>query len=228
MTSEAFDKIASGWYGFRHHTIFPLELRELAKRWQKGRLLNAGCGHGADFIPFIKLSSCTEANKDAEESFDLYGIDFSLEMLKMAGKYAHKNKFVPSLVLGDMRYLPFATGSFDWVIAIASIHHIKGKNQQLEALNELRRVLKSGGEAFITVWNHWQPRFWFKRKDTLVPWRTRSEVVFRYYHLFSFPELEAMVKKAGFKVIKSSPERSYRLPIKYFSRNICLLVKKED
>ncbi|MDI6814609.1 MAG: class I SAM-dependent methyltransferase, partial [Dehalococcoidales bacterium] len=39
-------------------------------------------------------------------------------------------------------------------------------------------------------------------------------------------ELEKLVKKAGFEVLKSFPESSYRCPIKFFSRNICLLVKK--
>ncbi len=36
------------------------------------------------------------------------------------------------------------------------------------------------------------------------------------------------MEKAGFKVLSSFPESSYRFPIKFFSRNICLLVKKRD
>ncbi|MBL7124951.1 MAG: class I SAM-dependent methyltransferase, partial [Dehalococcoidales bacterium] len=96
------------------------------------------------------------------------------------------------------------------------------------ALNELRRVLKPGGEAFITVWNRWQPRFWFKPNEVAVPWRKRGKTLYRYYYLFSYPELESLVKRAGFKVLKSFPESSYRFPLKLFSRNICLLVKKGD
>jgi len=90
----------------------------------------------------------------------------------------------------------------------------------------LRRVLKSGGEAFITVWNRWQPRFWFRRKEITVPWRRKDKTLYRYYYLFSYHELEKLAKKAGFEVLKSSQESCYRYPIKFFSRNICLLVRK--
>ena len=41
---SAWDAIAPAWYNFRHYTIFKAELEALAVRWQKGRLLNLGCG----------------------------------------------------------------------------------------------------------------------------------------------------------------------------------------
>jgi len=160
MTTNIFNQIAPGWYNFRHWSIFRNELEALAHRWQKGKLLNLGCAHGPDFLPFI--------------------------------------------------------------------HHIKGKEKKRAALNELRRVLKPGGEAFITVWNHWQPRFWFKGKEVAVPWRKKDKTLYRYYYLFSYAELERLVKQAGFEVLKSSPESSYHFPLKFFSRNICLLVRKGD
>ena len=47
-----FNEIAPGWYNFRHRTRFGSELEMLAGRWQKGRLLNVGCAHGPDFLPF--------------------------------------------------------------------------------------------------------------------------------------------------------------------------------
>ena len=66
---EVFDQMAPGWYNFRHYSIFIPELEMLAKRWQKGKLLNLGSGHGADFLPF-------------KDNFELYGVDFSGEMIK--------------------------------------------------------------------------------------------------------------------------------------------------
>ncbi len=215
MTKDVFNRIAPGWYNFRHWSIFRQELEALAQRWQKGQLLNIGCAHGPDFLPFTR-------------SFELYGIDFSSEMLKFAQRYAQKFKFAVNLSLADAGHLPYADETFDWVISVATYHHIKGKEERQAALNELRRVLKPGGEAFITVWNHWQRRFWFKGREVAVPWRTRGKTLYRYYYLFSYPELERLVKKAGFEVLKSFPESAYRFPIKFFSRNICLLVKKGD
>jgi SAM-dependent methyltransferase len=215
VTRDVFNQIASSWYNFRHWTIFPSELEALAQRWQKGRLLNIGCGHGPDFLPF-------------RQDFDLYGVDFSTEMLKFARKYSQKFGFAVELTLADVRHLPYPDATFEWAISVATYHHIKGKAEQQAALDELRRVLKPAGEAFITVWNRWQPRFWFKPREVAVPWRKRGKTLYRYYYLFSYPELEELVSRAGFKVLKSFPENSYRFPLKFFSRNICLLVKRGD
>ena len=213
MTRDIFDRIAPGWYNFRHWTIFRSELEVLAERWRQGNLLNFGCAHGPDFLPF-------------RQNFTLYGIDFSTGMLSLAREYSRKFDFTVSLSLADAVHLPYDDGVFDWAISVATYHHIKGKREQQAALNELRRVLKSGGEAFITVWNHGQFRFWFRGKEVAVPWRTKDETLYRYYYLFSYPELESLVRQAGFQVLKSFPESSYHFPIKFFSRNICLLVKK--
>jgi len=153
-------------------------------------------------------------------------VDFSTEMLKLAQKYSQKFKFAVSLVEADVRQLPYNSQTFDRAIAVATYHHLQDKQDRLKALQELWRVLKPGGEAFITVWNRWQPRFCFQRQHLLVPWRTRGTTLYRYYYLFSYHELESLVKKAGFEVLESFPESTYHLPIKTFSRNICLLVKK--
>ena len=214
-TKDIFNQVAPGWYNFRHWTRFGNELKTLARRWQQGKLLNIGCAHGPDFLPF-------------KQSFDLYGVDFSIEMLRFARKYAQKFNLVVNLSLADVGCLPYGDETFDWAISVATYHHIRGKENRQAALNELRRVLKPGGEAFITVWNRWQPRFWFRSKEVDVPWRTRGETLYRYYYLFSYSELEKLVKEAGFEVVKSFPEGSYRFPLKAFSRNVCLLVKKCD
>ena len=213
MAREVFNQIAPGWYNFRHWSIFRAELEALAHKWQKGKLLNIGCAHGPDFLPF-------------KDGFELYGVDFSAEMLKFARKYSGKFNFGVYLSLADISHLPYLDETFYWAISVATYHHIKGKEERQVALSELRRVLKPGGEAFITVWNRWQPRFWLSRRDVAVPWRKKDKTLYRYYHLFSYHELERLVKKAGFEVVKSFPESSYHFPIKFFSRNICLLVRR--
>jgi len=212
-TRAIFNEIAPSWYNFRHRTIFQRELEDMAQRWKTGRLLNVGCGHGPDFVPF-------------KDGFELYGIDFSSKMLELAGKYAEKYAFSVNLKEADARNLPYTDNFLDWAIAIASFHHIEKSEGRLQAFKELYRVLKPGGEAFITVWNRWQPRFWFKRKNTTVPWRSGEKIMNRYYYLFSYHEIEKTARQAGFEILKSLPESRYRFPLKTFSRNICLLVRK--
>jgi tRNA (uracil-5-)-methyltransferase TRM9 len=213
--SDIFDQIAPGWYNFRHWSIFRSELTALAERWRGGRLLNLGCAHGPDFLPFRK-------------GFELYGVDFSPKMLELARKYAAKFHLEANLLLSDVVSLPFADQTFDWAVAVATYHHVKGRDRQKLALGELRRVLRSGGEAFITVWNRWQRRFWFKPREITVPWQTGGRVLGRYYYLFSYPELGRLLREAGFEVVKSFPEGSFRCPLRFFSRNICLVVRKRD
>jgi len=213
VSIDIFNQIAPSWYNFRHWSIFRRELEALAQRWRQGRLLNLGCAHGPDFLPF-------------RQSFELYGVDFSAEMLKLARKYCRKFNLTVNLTAADVGYLPYPDETFNRAISVATYHHLKGKEERLKALQELRRVLKPGGEAFITVWNRWQPRFWFRRKEIVVPWRTKAKILHRYYYLFSYYELKKLAKEAGFEILKLCPESSYRWPIKFFSRNICLLVRK--
>jgi len=218
LSSDVFDRIAPSWYNYRHYTIFRAELEELVLpgegRWQRGKLVNLGCGHGADFLPFIK------------HDFELYGVDYSKEMLKLAEQYARKFNFDVNLILADVSCLPFKDEVFDYAISVATYHHLQTKETRTRAFRELHRILKPGGEAFVTVWNKMQPRFLFSPDEVQVPWRMKGEILYRYYYLFTYGEIEKLAREAGFTVLKSSPEKVYHFPVKYFSRNITLLLKK--
>jgi len=211
---NSYDDIAESWYRLRHWTRFKPELEEMASRWGGGRLLNVGCAHGPDFLPF-------------KDRFELWGLDSSGPMINMAVKYADKFKLDTRLIVADASALPFKDHSFDCAISVAAYHHIKGKKEQGIAFAELKRVLKPGAEAFITVWNRWQKEFWNKGKEVMVPWKTNAGEVMRYYYLFTYPEIECQLKSAGFKVLRSYPESGYKKKLKYFSRNICLLIKAD-
>jgi len=210
---QVFDQIAESWYRVRHWPLLREELDELAAKWQKGRLLNVGCAHGADFLPF-------------SQSFELWGVDCSGGMLRQALRYSAKLGFSANSIAADALFLPFPDNTFDWAISVATYHHIKGKSERQAAFLELRRVLKPGGEVFITVWNRGQSRFWLRSKEQQIPWRLKEKTVYRYYHLFSYGELSRLLTKTGWQIIAISPEKSYHLPMRDFSRNICVLMRK--
>ena len=211
---EVFDQIAESWYRMRHWPLLKEELAALAARWQSGNLLNIGCAQGADFLPF-------------SQRFELYGVDFSRAMLRQGLRYSAKHKLYVTLVLADALSLPFADDTFDWAISVATYHHIKGREEREKAFEELRRVLKPKGEAFVTVWNWGQPRFLLRSKEQRVPWRLKGKTVYRYYHLFSYGELRKLLAKTGWEIVTVSPENSYHFPVRHFSRNICALVQKQ-
>jgi len=211
---EVFDQIAESWYRVRHWPLLKEELEEVAARWQIGKLLNVGCAHGPDFLSF-------------SQGFELWGVDSSPAMLKQALRYSAKYNLYVNLIAADALFLPFPNNTFDRAISVATYHHIKGREEREKAFVELKRVLKPQGEAFLTVWNYGQPRFWLKSKEQQVPWRLKEETVYRYYYFFSYGELRKLLTKAGWEIIAMSPEKSYRLPIvRNSSRNICVLVKK--
>ncbi len=210
---EVFDQIAESWYRVRHWPLLKEDLDVLAARWQNGKLLNVGCAHGPDFLSF-------------SEGFELWGVDSSAAMLRQGIRYSSKLKLYVNLAAADALSLPFGDDAFDWAISVATYHHIKGEDEREKAFVELKRVLKPEGEAFLTVWNHGQPRFWFKSKEQQVPWRLNEKTLYRYYHLFSYGELRKLLVKTGWEIIAMSPEKSYRFPLRDFSRNICVLVKK--
>jgi tRNA (uracil-5-)-methyltransferase TRM9 len=211
---EVFDEIAEGWYNYRHWSRFTEALEKVASSWQTGRLLNIGCAHGPDFLPF-------------KNSFELHGVDFSARMVALARKYAAKFDFPADLAVADALALPYRNGTFDYAIAVASYHHIKGKEGRYRAFHELHRVLKPGGGAFITVWNKWQPRFLWSGKEVYVPWKSKGNTVQRYHYLYTYYELKNVLKATGFKIINIPPVVSASFPGKLVSRNIVFLVRAD-
>ncbi|MCX8126703.1 MAG: methyltransferase domain-containing protein [Dehalococcoidia bacterium] len=206
-----FDHIAESWDRVYHRTRFRKELEGLAERWRSGRLLNVGCGHGPDFEPF-------------KSGFELHGVDFSAGMLATARRFAEKVGLKVNFVLADARRLPYRDGTFDWAVAVAIYHHIEGAAARLQAFEELRRVLKPGSEAFLTVWNRNQPRFEGRSPDIIVPFHVGVQSFPRYYHLYTFDEFREVLVEAGFTVLRLSPEASFSGHIPERSRNICALV----
>lgn len=212
---DVFDHIAASWYGFRHWPLLRDELDEVAERWGTGRLINLGCAHGPDFLSF--------AGK-----FQLVGLDFSREMLRNSLRYTGKHNIHADLIQGDLASLPVGASSVDFAVAVASYHHIEGYVGQLRAFGELRRVLKQGGEAFLSVWNHGQPRFRDGPQDLRVPWHSGSTRLERYYHLFDYDELRQTLEAAGLEVLWLRPEKRHTGNVAEDSQNICALARRSN
>jgi len=209
---KSFDRIAESWYHVRHWPLLRRELEDIATGWRSGRLINIGCAHGPDFLPF-------------RDGFELCGVDNSPAMLRQGLRYSAKQKLYVKWIAADALALPFADHTFDWAISVAAYHHIKGRTEREGAFRELRRVLRPGGEAYLTVWNRGQPRFWFRSREQQVPWKLKEGTVYRYYHLFTYRELAKSLTRAGWEIIRMLPEKSHRFPVRQFSRNICVLLK---
>ena len=75
--------------------------------------------------------------------------------------------------VGDCQRLRWAEAEFDCVICVALMHHLSSEERRLQALSEMVRVLRVGGELLVTAWAQEQEgdsRRRFPAQDVLVPW----------------------------------------------------------
>ena len=103
----------------------------------KSRILDVGCCESK--LP-VEL---------AKQGHDVYGVD--------VGVYADSRLF--TFVQGDIRQMPFNNEFFDAVTAVSTIEHIGlgrygdpiASDGDREAVDEIKRVLKTGGRMIITI-----------------------------------------------------------------------------
>jgi len=137
-----------------------------------------------------------ETSKKLTSFGQVLGIDSSAEAVKLAQKNGLKNAKVM-----DLTKLSFLKNSFELVTAFDVLEHIK--NDQ-KAIQEIFRVLKNKGIFLLTV-----PAY-----DWL--WSEHDKVL-GHKRRYTKNQLEKKLKKAGFKVLKSSYIiTSFLLPIAFF------------
>ena len=80
--------------------------------------------------------------------------------------------------------LPIKSNSYDAVMSIAVIHHLKTENRRLLALKEMIRVLKNNHTLLISVWAYDPNDNKRNEIDKLVPFTNRytKDTYLRYYH----------------------------------------------
>ena len=115
-----------------------LTYRDLLSRRHERPLhiLDIGCGNG-----YTLEKICANANSDR-----LTGLDFSEELLDIARA---RNLPDCTLVRGDVRRLQFDDEAFDYVYTERCLINILDPLEQIAAIREIARVLKSGGDYLM-------------------------------------------------------------------------------
>ncbi|NWF85055.1 MAG: class I SAM-dependent methyltransferase [Bryobacteraceae bacterium] len=132
-------------FGYNRPMALPAE-RFMAQG--RGKVLDVGCGGGRTTVmmglarPGVRITALDNFSADYIKN---NGPELLMSNAKAAGAESRVE-----VVSADMRRMPFEAGEFDGVVSTYAIDHL---NRQgiVEALGEVSRVLKPGGEFLLVV-----------------------------------------------------------------------------
>jgi len=101
------------------------------------RVLEVGFGSG---VTFLNLH---------EKYKEIHGLDLTASVADVQAVFAAR-KVQTFLQNGNVLKMPYPDGHFDTVLLISILEHLKPE-EQLPAFEEIRRVLKAGGQAIYGV-----------------------------------------------------------------------------
>ena len=148
------------------------------------KVIDIGCGNGRN----MQYDECIFTGVDSCQQF----VDICLS----------KNL---NCIKSDMCELPFDNESFDAILCIASFHHLGNVERRNKSLQEMKRILKSGGKILLSVWSKNQPkktrRIFESYGDTYVKWNKDGKVYDRYYYIFEIDEIKNHFINNGLRIL---------------------------
>ena len=180
---------------------------------------DVGCGNGRHLIPCAKR--CKK----------VIGVDVSIELLKILQEKIKKEELENVILLhSDAANMPIVDNSTDTALFIASLHSIKGRENRVNSLKEIKRILKPGGRVLISVWTKWRDEHKksfvqkINRKglpehgDKNIYWRQHGLNVSRFYHIYTKKNLIKDIEEAGLEIVNFEEVRLHtqKHPDNYF------------
>lgn len=194
-TAEGYD----AWIANDFQDQYEVNRNTLAKYMDPDRrVLDVGCGPG-DLT--IRL---------APRCQEVWGVDVTPEMIRVAeGKVASQ----PGNVCfreADACDLPFESHSFDTVM---SVNALQTMEQPEQALREMHRVLRPGGELLLITYCYGDSSS--SENSSLLRWAIEHEGQV-LWHSFRFRQLVETLPAKGFEVVEA--ERIWEGPVVAFLR----------
>jgi alkylated DNA repair protein alkB family protein 8 len=133
----------------------------------ESRVLDAGCGNGKNMKYF-------------DTNCRIVGIDKSKNLTGLCIERGY------NVQNADINNIPHAVDEFDYIMCIAVLHHIDNEVLRVEAIHEMLRVLKPGGQLLVTVWAYesdlYSTRKNFTIGDNIV--KFNNDDCNRYYYIY--------------------------------------------
>lgn len=216
----AWEEIAESFDRTRHRPWPPAV--EFLRRLPRGSMVfDAGGGNGRH----------TRAGH--ELGHRMVAFDVSQRLLQLGRARTRPSPATPAWVVGAVELPPLLPGRFDAGLALAVLHHVRGRPARRQAVEELTRLLRPGGLLLISVWNRHQPAFEDPRKplrppsqglvepgDAMLQWTQHGLNAERFIHLYEFDEFRAELEGLSVVPEKIWEERlrSTTRPDNFFAR----------
>jgi len=143
------------------------------------RILDAGCGSGRNMVELARRGTVT-------------GIELSQTSVELA-----RGRNAGEVIAGSVLEMPFAEDSFEFAVSLDVIEHLE---DDLRALQELRRTVAPGGALLVTV-----PAYqWL--------WSGHDEIN-HHHRRYTRRSLRAVAEQAGWKQVRTTYFNSLLLPV---------------
>lgn len=152
-------------------------------------ILDIGCGNGRNMYGF--------------KNCKVYGIDNCIEFIKIC-----HSKGLTNVIYSDMTIIPFPDNYFNFLMSIASFHHLSTEKRRIKALHEYHRISDSNSKLIMSVWSIRQPPNTKQYKnikkygDTIIEWNKYGKTYDRYYYIFKVEELMTLFQITNWIVEK--------------------------
>lgn len=194
----------------------------LAESWKsKGfkKFLDLGCGLGRHSIYF------------AQKGYEVNSVDLSQYAVDYLNSWAKKEQLNIASDVCDMLNLSFDDDTFDCIIAYNVVYHTDTQGF-IKSLGEITRVLRSGGELFITLiskdtWS-FQRADKYKRIDDNTILRDDDDTERNVPHFYvNIKDIKKYFNDFEFVNVPIEQTEYNIESTEYFSKHFCLIVRKK-
>ena len=178
------------WWFAGMRTIAGALMDEYCSANGNRRILDAGCGTGSNLLWLQRYAGAGE----------IYGIDLSFQALQMSGRRGPER-----LVQASVTDLPFADSSFDLMTSFDVLVQLPTSDSASQAMQEIYRVLKPGGIAFV--------------RAAAFEWlRSGHDQALETKKRYQLSELSSRLEANGLVVLRATYVNSLLLPVAAFRR----------
>ena len=172
-TANVFDDMGVYWAEIADKNQTERQIQFLRNNIKPtGYVLDLACGSGRHSIALTR------------EGYMIVGLDASRRLLRLAKQHSRDI----AMVLGDIRFLPFKTGTFNAAMSVdTSFGYLPSEADDKVSLAEVRRVLFQEGIFVIDVFNREYLTLKYKGQNSLTKEKEYPSFFFRQRRTVSDP-----------------------------------------